>query len=94
MENRYWFKRRRYGYGWIPSTWQGWTAIGLYVVVLLGGATMLADVPENEFTSEVGVFVLIFVLATAGLLRISYAKGPKPKWRWGAKPDDNPEEDF
>lgn len=31
-EKKFWFKRKRYGYGWAPSTWQGWLVIAVYVV--------------------------------------------------------------
>ena len=34
--NGYWFKRKLYGWGWTPATWQGWFAIGVYVLLILG----------------------------------------------------------
>jgi hypothetical protein len=24
---QYWFKRKAYGWGWVPATWQGWLTI-------------------------------------------------------------------
>jgi hypothetical protein len=30
---RYWFKRRRLGIGWTPSTWEGWAASAGFVLV-------------------------------------------------------------
>lgn len=91
---KYWFKRRRFGYGWVPVTWQGWSVIAAYLAVVLGGALTLSDVPENEFTKEVGIFLVIIFIATAALIRITLLTGPKPKWRWGKKPSDNPNEDW
>ena len=91
---KYWFKRRRYGYGWIPATKEGWTVVVIYLVVVAAGALVIKDTPDGEFTKEVGFYLLTVAIATSALVRISISKGPKPKWRWGKKPDDNPEEDF
>ncbi len=90
----YWFKRRRYGYGWIPVSWQGWLVVLAFVVFVLLGALSIKDVPENTFTKEVAFYLLFVFIATTALVKISYLKGPKPKWRWGKKSGDNPEEDF
>lgn len=91
---KYWFKRRRYGWGWMPATWQGWSVLAIFALVVIGGALTLSDTPEGEFTTEVGVYLLVVFLSVSGLLQISYRKGPNPKWRWGETPGDNPEEDF
>lgn len=82
----YWFKRRRYGYGWFPTTWQGWAVIGVYLVGMIAIATAAEENPS--------VVILFLILLTAGLLTVTYQKGPKPKWRWGKTEHDNPEEDF
>lgn len=93
-KRNFWFKRRRYGYGWIPVTWQGWSVIAGYLGVVVASMYIVRDVPENSYDWRVGLYTLILVLATSGLILISYRKGPKPKWRWGSKPTDDPEEDW
>ncbi len=93
-KNNYWFKRRRYGYGWIPTTWQGITTVVVFILVLLFGLVLLKDVPENTYTKEVGYYLVLVFGAAITLVLLSYLKGPTPKWRWGKKPDDNKEEDF
>lgn len=91
----YWFKRRRYGYGWTPVTWQGWLTVILFLVVILSGAVMLLkDTPRNTVSAEVFVFLAFLAIATALAAGISLMKGPKPKWRWGSKPTDSPDEDI
>lgn len=30
-----WFKRKTYGWGWVPVTWQGWLLTFGYVALLL-----------------------------------------------------------
>lgn len=94
MADRYWFKRRRYGWGWMPVTWQGWTVVAVWILIVIGGSTAIARVPEDQQSTERALFLTFMAIATIGLFRISYAKGPKPRWRWGKSSDDDPEEDF
>jgi drug/metabolite transporter (DMT)-like permease len=88
---RYWFKRRRYGWGWIPVTWQGWLTliVGLGAIVIR--AILIAKTPANADTVQFTVAVFLIVIF---YFIISLLKGPKPKWRWGKLPTDNPDEDF
>lgn len=90
----YWFKRRRYGYGWVPTTWQGWLVFGILLAVILGGAWMIRDTPQNELTDEVVVYLVAVLVGVLALVFISIKKGPEPKWRWGRSDKDNPDEDF
>ncbi len=90
----YWFKRRRYGYGWTPVTWQGGVVILVFVAVILLGSLTLKDTPENTFSTELGIYLLTVLIATGVLVQITLKKGPKPKWRWGVSKDDNPDEDI
>lgn len=76
-----WFKRKIYGWGWTPVTWQGWLATVLYVALLVAFALTIDD---NSPTREVMfTFVLPAVLLTVAFIRLAYAKGEKPKWQWG-----------
>ena len=93
--SNYWFKRRRYGYGWTPVTWQGWlTVVAFLALVILGAAVLLKDTPRNTFSTELVVFSAFLAVVVAVAVGISRVKGPKPKWRWGSKPNDNPDEDI
>src|SRR5262245_12007807 len=33
---QYWFKRRTYGWGWVPATWQGWLTLLIFLGVSSG----------------------------------------------------------
>ena len=89
--NSLWFKRRRYGYGWTPVTWQGWTTVGGFLAIVL----VVAFLAENAETDGLRWVYLNFMFAAALLLiGISFSKGPSPKWRWGKSDDDKPEEDY
>lgn len=92
--NDYWFKRRRYGWGWFPITWQGWSVVGLYILIIAAGATAFTDAPQDSANLESALYSFILVASTISLIRVGYAKGPVPRWRWGKRPDDNPNEDI
>lgn len=94
-DRKYWFKRRRYGYGWTPITWRGWLTLLVFIgVVVLGAVAIMEDTPRNTITPESFVFLAFMSIATAIAVVVSRAKGPKPKWRWGSKSIDNPDEDI
>ncbi len=80
-EPAYWFPAKRYGWGWgVPATWQGWVVLVGWLVLLLSGGALLAP-------RSVPGFLLFTVVLTAALLRVCYAKGEPPRWRWGGKDD-------
>ncbi len=92
--NNYWFKRKRYGYGFVPVTWQGWASIGIYLLVIFGGLLSIRDMPEDDFSAEASIYLLVVLIATSALIIVSYKHGPTLKWRWGKSDRDNPDEDF
>ncbi|HIA91719.1 TPA: hypothetical protein EYO12_01205 [Candidatus Saccharibacteria bacterium] len=90
-----WFKRKRYGYGWVPVTIEGWlTVLAAVVFIVVCSVVILKDVPENTFTAEVAAFLGIVALTVAVLFYVAKQHGPQPKWRWGTKQTDNPDEDY
>lgn len=93
-KQEYWFKRRRYGYGWTPVTWQGWLSIVIFLAVVMIGSYILEDTPRNTLSSEAITYLSFIALATILLIIVSTKKGPSPKWRWGSKTNDNPDEDI
>ena len=92
---KYWFKRRRYGYGWTPSTWQGWTVIAAFLFVVIGSASLLIAAYEGVYVRQlVWIYLNVFLVIVVGFIMAFTKKAPSPKWRWGKKPDDNHHEDF
>ena len=74
----YWFPAKRYGWGWgMPTAWQGWAVLILYLASLGLSAWMFP--PEGESKEFVAC---VFALSVA-LVAICYAKGEPPSWRWG-----------
>ena len=72
-----WFPAKRYGWGWgIPVRWQGWAVLVGWIVLLLLGVSWAR--PEHP------VLHVVFALTMgAVLIAICYAKGERPRWRWG-----------
>jgi hypothetical protein len=79
----YWFKRKLYGYGWIPAKPVGWIIAGVYLVFLLGAGWYA------ETTSFSDVVPITFIALVAGvtilLLVIIWRTGEPLKWQWGKK---------
>ena len=85
-EKKLWFRRKTYGWGWVPITWQGWALVFGYVILVVGFAlTIDESSPPREM---VFTFLLPVVLLTIALLRIAYKKGETPRWQWGEEKKD------
>lgn len=83
MENskKIWFKRKLYGWGWTPRTWEGWVLTVFYVLCM---TLFSLRIDENSGSREVIIrFVLPFLFITAIFIWIVYKKGEKPRWQWG-----------
>jgi hypothetical protein len=59
-----WFGSKRIGWGVRPTSWQGWAVTGIYVVVALVLARMLA-------ARHVALFILALVVLTAAYLVVA-----------------------
>ena len=81
----YWFKRKLYGWGWVPVRWQGWVVVTVSVVlIVLDGVSLSATAEKGDPTQKQLLWFfaqLIFVIVV--LLIICYWKGEKPRWQWG-----------
>ena len=56
--SKYWFRAKRYGWGWgLPCAWQGWAVLTGYVLVIAGILRFLAP------THRIG---LVLLCAAAG----------------------------
>lgn len=65
-----------------------------FIAVVVGGAWLLEDEPQEGSSVEVVMFLALVLAAVAVLFIVTSIKGPKPRWRWGGSDKDNPEEDF
>jgi hypothetical protein len=79
----YWFKRKLYGFGWIPATTQGWGVLGVYVFFIIGLSLWAeSNVADSQSVTHV---IAPMLLVTLLLLVIIYKTGEPLKWQWGNK---------
>ena len=72
--SNYWFPAKRYGWGWgLPSRWQGWAVLVVYLGLVLIATFRL---PQPQYMISVAVL-------TALLIAVCWLKGEPPRWRWG-----------
>lgn len=77
----YWFKRKLFGWGWTPATWQGWLVTLFFIAAVV---TFALTIDESSSLKEVTfTFLLPLVLLMGVFIRIAYKTGEKPKWQWG-----------
>ena len=87
---KFWFKRKLYGWGWVPSMWKGWAVTFLYISLVTFLVLIIEEpVPGNpDSGSNFLVFGLPFAVLTALFVFIAYKKGESPKWQWGKNKED------
>lgn len=80
----YWFKRKRYGWGWTPARWQGWVSIVAYVAAVVYVFKNIDKSSHSGSDTLIGVAVP-FLALTGILVVVCYLKGEKPRWQWGGE---------
>lgn len=73
----YWFKRKLFGWGWVPIRWQGW------LVVAIGVAIVISSIYVGEIDDAPGAALIGILLMIALILVFGFWKGEKPRWQWG-----------
>lgn len=76
--DKFWFPAKKYGWGWgLPCVWQGWLVFVVYLVLLAEGFFYF------ELPADTAKLVLYVISISAILVAICWAKGERPRWRWG-----------
>jgi uncharacterized membrane protein YraQ (UPF0718 family) len=80
---RYWFRAKKYGYGWEPATWEGWLVMALF----FAGAIYIGIHAERAFENGrmLEDFAVPLVVLVGLLLAICWRTGEKPRFQWGGK---------
>ena len=86
MSHKYWFENKKYGWGFVPTTMEGWVAtLVLMILMLIVLHTHL--VLDSTITAN-GILRLVFdgfvVISLFTVLMQSKVKGGL-KWQWGGK---------
>ena len=90
QSEKLWFKRKLYGWGWTPSSWQGWVSLIVYVV-LISLIVMSREeyISGNDMSgSNFVTFALPIFLLTTFFIILLFKKGEKPRWQWGKNKED------
>jgi sterol desaturase/sphingolipid hydroxylase (fatty acid hydroxylase superfamily) len=79
---KYWFKAKKYGYGWYPATKEGWLVMLVWLVAFLALVKIfllnLKDGPKELYWYLPSVFLI-----TGILIFVAYKTGEPARWRWG-----------
>ena len=82
-----WFRRKVFGWGWTPTTWQSWLVIAGYLFSVLAFLfTIDATSPPREIMFTFGLPVIFLTIT---LILVCYRKGERPRWQWGFPKDEN-----
>lgn len=74
-----WFRSKTYGWGWYPSSWEGWVVLLMFAILFAGNTLTLDTTSQNIpvwFLVRTGILVFV-------LLLVCWIKGETPRWRWG-----------
>jgi hypothetical protein len=89
----YWFKRRRYGWGWTPVRREGWFLVAGFAAALIVPALLFGNRFEDNGWALV-LWLIWVVVTAAGFIVLTTRHAPPGKWRWGTRPDDDPDLDI
>jgi len=71
-----WFKRKTYGWGWAPATWQGWLVFLVWIIFFYLSLYYVRPAWLNN---------LLIFFSIVVLFAVCYLKGEKPRWQWGKR---------
>jgi hypothetical protein len=81
MKSSIWFRSKKYGWGWFPANWKGWTVTFLYLFSVFVSIYLVKSLqPPHQFLET---FLFIFSILTAVFLFLCFLKGEKLHWNWG-----------
>lgn len=91
---RYWFRRRLFGWGWTPARWPGFFVLFLFLAYLSWVIYDLAKIGDEHIqTEDIFRYVYRLVAGVAALILIAWKTGEKPKWMWGIPKEEKSKKD-
>lgn len=84
MAKPIWFKAKRYGWGWYPSTWQGWLILAVFILLIIGDFLRVDAHSHSNSDTLIG-WVPDVIALNILLTFVCWKTGEKPRWRWGDK---------
>ena len=78
-KDNYWFRAKRYGYGWQPATKEGWSITFVYI-----GTIFFTIFKTNMDEPDLSFFKFFFAI-TALFVLIAWKTGEPLQWKWGKR---------
>lgn len=81
---RYWFKPKRFGYGFHPISKEGWFATLVFISILLL-SVYVNDISDPSVSIKQGIRFLLDLIIISTVASILFAKKTEGtlKWHWG-----------
>ena len=80
-----WFKRKTYGWGWQPATWQGWIVTMSFLAFVIVHGFMIEQYIERLASLGIFLWSLGLLCLVIALIIVCYMYGESPRWQWGKK---------
>lgn len=85
---RYWFRRKIWGWGWVPATWEGWLVLAWFVAVIVWNFFRI-DSASHSVSDTLINYIPQTALALLVLVFVCIWTGEPPKWMWGFPKKDS-----
>lgn len=82
-----WFKRKLYGWGWYPASWQGWLILAAFIALNVHEFLRI-DTGSHSISDTLINFLPILLISTALMIALAIRFGEKPRWQWGTHLED------
>ena len=84
MNNKYWFEPKRHGWGFTPSSWEGWLAT-LVLMILLLIILETNGLFTGRLSGEGALRVIFDIFIVVGIFTVLMRDKVKTGlgWRWG-----------
>ena len=67
--NKFWFEKKKYGWGWTPISWEGWMTIAIFAGFNTWSYFELAS-SSTSFAGTMFVYVIWLGVSTFGLIKL------------------------
>ncbi|GGF12198.1 hypothetical protein GCM10011611_17300 [Aliidongia dinghuensis] len=79
-----WFRRKRFGYGATPASWQGWLATAVLILLVAVPYSVYVALVGQEAAAPVRIGVDVALIAGYVLLAHRKTEGGW-RWQWGQR---------
>lgn len=76
-ERKLWFRNKKNGTGWYPSSWQGWLAVAAHLLVVAGSVLIILRLGSYE-PMAVAFGFLTVLMSSIALMKLARMRGERP----------------